>query len=57
MDLKAAKAETARFREMLESRADVDDNFKVRCGCGAVAMRCGAVRLQVPGGWLLMLVA
>eukprot|EP00903_Cladosiphon_okamuranus_P018813 g17304.t2 len=28
VDLKAAKAETARFRDMLQSRADVDDNFK-----------------------------
>lgn len=31
-DLKAAKKETTRFREMLQNRADVDDNFKVRCG-------------------------
>lgn len=37
VDLKAAKAETARFREMLQSRADVDDNFKVRC---AAVQRC-----------------
>lgn len=29
-DLKAAKAEMKRFREMVESRADMDDNFKVR---------------------------
>lgn len=32
VDLKAAKKETTRFREMLQNRADVDDNFKVRCG-------------------------
>lgn len=29
-NLKIAKAETLRFREMAESRSDMDDNFKVR---------------------------
>lgn len=29
-NLAAAKAETLRFREMAESRSDMDDNFKVR---------------------------
>lgn len=30
VDMKAAKAERDRFREMVETRADMDDNFKVR---------------------------
>ena len=29
-NLAAAKAETLRFRQMVESRSDMDDNFKVR---------------------------
>lgn len=29
-DLKAARAETVRFRKMVESRADMDENFTVR---------------------------
>lgn len=32
-DLKAAKAETLRFRQMVESKADMDNNFKVPLAC------------------------
>ena len=32
-DLRAAKAETSRFREMLESRAAMDDDIKVMSSC------------------------
>lgn len=30
VDLKAAKAEAGRFRDMVETRADMDDNYRVR---------------------------
>lgn len=64
-DLKAAKAEMKRFREMVESRADMDDNFKVRFVFRACELQslyaaknlatlvCAAVVLSIYSGCLL----